>query len=237
MAFVRVSVFAAHLVVAGIVGLLCVVPAIAADPQVDKDGKPIGQRLNGAGKPQQPAPRPNAAPAAPPQRVVVPPPAQQARPAPLQRPTTPAQQRVIAPVPPQPDLRRDVRRDAERGNDRGREQDRRYSGQDSGQRRDSGERRFDGDRRYEGGRRNDGDRRFEGNERRRDGDRYGRQRRFALGAGVVIIGGILGYELYRGRDREDVFERCDRTFPDFDYNSGSFVNEDGEREVCPYLVD
>ena len=90
------------------------------------------------------------------------------------------------------------------------------------------ERRGDGDRRdvrrYDGG-------------RWRDASRYGRHRNWALGAGIVVIGGIIGYEMYRGRDREDVFDRCDRNFPDFDYDTGSFVNEDGDREVCPYLID
>ena len=64
-----------------------------------------------------------------------------------------------------------------------------------------------------GGRSYDGD-------RRRDADRFGQRRRFGLGAGVVIIGGLLGYELYRGSDRNDVFRRCDRNFPDFDYETG-----------------
>lgn len=79
-------------------------------------------------------------------------------------------------------------------------------------------------------------RRYDG-DGRRDAERYGQRRRFGLGAGVVIIGGLLGYELYRGSDRDDVFRRCDRNFADFDYESGSFVNEDGDREVCPYLLD
>ena len=102
------------------------------------------------------------------------------------------------------------------------------------ERRDTGERRFEGGRTYGGAA--SGDRRFDG-DRRRDANRFGQRRRFGLGAGIVIIGGLLGYELYRGSDRDDVFRRCDRNFPDFDYETGSFVNEDGDREICPYLVD
>ena len=92
------------------------------------------------------------------------------------------------------------------------------------------DRRGGGERRFESYRRHDGD-------RRRAAGRYGGHRRWALGAGIVIIGGILGYEAYRGRDRDDLFDRCDQNFPDFDYDTGSFVNDDGEREICPYLID
>lgn len=212
--------------------LAAVMPVHAADPQVDKDGKPIRQKQNAPDKTAPVAPRPNQPPAATTPRAAAPV-APQARPAaPVARPPVVTQQ----PVPQaQPVVRGTVFRgpQAEPGRDnRNAEQRREPDRRVGGQRRDDGERRYDGgDRRY------DGDRRYGGGERRRDGDRYGRQRRFALGAGVVIIGGILGYELYRGRDRDDVFERCDRSFPEFDYDTGSFVNEDGDRELCPYLID
>ncbi len=72
----------------------------------------------------------------------------------------------------------------------------------------------------------------------RDGDRGDRVRRgVAVGAGIAIIGGVLGYNAYRGPSRDRVYDRCDRNFPDFDYDTGTFVNEDGDREICPYLID
>ena len=69
---------------------------------------------------------------------------------------------------------------------------------------------------------------------------YGRDRdrRYtgpAIAAGAVIIGSIIAYSTYRGPNRDAVYARCDRNFPDFDYDTGTFVNEDGDRETCPYL--
>lgn len=72
----------------------------------------------------------------------------------------------------------------------------------------------------------------------RGGDRRDRVRNgVAIGAGIAIIGGVIGYNAYRGPYRDRVYERCDRNFPDFDYETGSFVNDDGDREICPYLLD
>ena len=78
--------------------------------------------------------------------------------------------------------------------------------------------------------------RYESN-RGRDGDGDGdRRRRVYQGAGAaVIIGSIIAYSAYRGPNRDSVYARCNRNFPDFDYNTGTFENEDGDRETCPYL--
>jgi len=74
----------------------------------------------------------------------------------------------------------------------------------------------------------------------RGGDRDHRDyrgRRFAGGLGAAaIIGSIIAYSAYRGADRDSVYDRCARNFPDFDYDTGTFQNEDGDRETCPYLV-
>jgi type IV secretory pathway VirB10-like protein len=71
-----------------------------------------------------------------------------------------------------------------------------------------------------------------------DRDRGDRIRRgVAVGAGIAIIGGVLGYNAYRGPSRDRVYDRCDRNFPEFDYDTGTFVNDDGDRELCPYLID
>ncbi len=68
---------------------------------------------------------------------------------------------------------------------------------------------------------------------------HDRNRRYdrgiAIGVGAAIIGATLGYRYYRGPNRDSVYERCDRNFPEFDYDSGTFTNEDGDRELCPYL--
>lgn len=71
-------------------------------------------------------------------------------------------------------------------------------------------------------------------ERRGDRDR-GRGRGYAVGGAAVIIGSILAFSAFRGPDRESVYARCDRRFPDFDYDTGTFINEDGDRVLCPYL--
>jgi hypothetical protein len=75
--------------------------------------------------------------------------------------------------------------------------------------------------RYEVGRRHERDRRYD--------------RGIAIGVGAAIIGATLGYRYYRGPDRDSVYDRCDRNFPEFDYDTGTFTNEDGDRELCPYL--
>jgi hypothetical protein len=81
--------------------------------------------------------------------------------------------------------------------------------------------RYEVERRHDGGRRHDGDRRY--------------NRGIAIGVGAAIIGATLGYRYYRGPNRDNVYDRCDRNFPEFDYDTGTFTNEDGDRELCPYL--
>jgi hypothetical protein len=70
---------------------------------------------------------------------------------------------------------------------------------------------------------------------RRDGGRRYNNRGVAIGVGAAIIGATLGYRYYRGPNRDNVYDRCDRNFPEFDYDTGTFTNEDGDRELCPYL--
>jgi hypothetical protein len=70
---------------------------------------------------------------------------------------------------------------------------------------------------------------------RREGGRRYNNRGVAIGVGAAIIGATLGYRYYRGPNRENVYDRCDRNFPEFDYDNGTFTNEDGDRELCPYL--
>jgi hypothetical protein len=70
---------------------------------------------------------------------------------------------------------------------------------------------------------------------RRDGGRRYNNRGVAIGVGAAIIGATLGYRYYRGPNRDNVYDRCDRNFSEFDYDTGTFTNEDGDRELCPYL--
>jgi hypothetical protein len=70
---------------------------------------------------------------------------------------------------------------------------------------------------------------------RRDGGRRYNNRGIAIGVGAAIIGATLGYRYYRGPNRDNVYDRCDRNFSEFDYDTGTFTNEDGDRELCPYL--
>jgi hypothetical protein len=81
--------------------------------------------------------------------------------------------------------------------------------------------------------------RYEARGRHHDGDRGRRGGGYnagvAAGVAAIIIGSTLGYRYYRGPSRDSVYDRCDRNFPDFEYDTGTFVNDDGDRELCPYL--
>ncbi len=143
-------------------------------------------------------------------------------PQPLARPTPQPQPRVVAPQRPI------IARPATPTPDRPRYEPPRREVRGTGERRiESGERRIEsGERRIE-----TGERRWQGGERRRD-YRPG----IAAGVAAVIIGSTLGYRYYRGPDRESLYDRCDRNFPDFDYDTGTFINDDGDRQLCPYLA-
>lgn len=52
----------------------------------------------------------------------------------------------------------------------------------------------------------------------------------AIGAGALIIGSAAYAE-----HRQSVFDKCAARFESFDWEDGTIVNEDGERELCPYL--
>ena len=191
-----------------------VVPAAAADPSETQ--------LPGSHRNDTPPAKPQPPPAkAPPQPQVPIAPQPPARPPP-QLSGPPPQPRVFQPQPhsgpppvgtpppvaraPQPDRPRFE--PERRGGDR---------------------REFGGDRPRYGDRGREYDRgRYD-----RDDDRRGRIAA-AIGAGA-IIGSIIAYSAYSGPNREEVYDRCDRDFFDFDYDTGTFENRDGDRETCPYL--
>jgi hypothetical protein len=54
--------------------------------------------------------------------------------------------------------------------------------------------------------------------------------------GGFIMGGVLvASAIAQHRATEDAVRSCAEDFPGFDPRTGTFLNEDGERRVCPYL--
>jgi len=54
--------------------------------------------------------------------------------------------------------------------------------------------------------------------------------------GGFIMGGVLvASAIAQHRATEDAIRSCAEDFPGFDPRSGTFVNQNGERRVCPYL--
>jgi BA14K-like protein len=54
--------------------------------------------------------------------------------------------------------------------------------------------------------------------------------------GGFIMGGVLvAAAVAQRRASNDAIRNCAEDFPGFDPRTGTFVNESGERRVCPYL--
>jgi hypothetical protein len=54
--------------------------------------------------------------------------------------------------------------------------------------------------------------------------------------GGFIIGGVLvASAMAQRRATDDAIRSCAEDFPGFDPHTGTFVNDDGEPRVCPYL--
>jgi len=53
--------------------------------------------------------------------------------------------------------------------------------------------------------------------------------------GFIIGGALVASAIARHRATEDAVRSCAEDFPGFDPRTGTFVNESGERRVCPYL--
>ena len=53
--------------------------------------------------------------------------------------------------------------------------------------------------------------------------------------GAIIAGTIIAAAIREGRASDSDIERCDEDFPDFDPQSGTYIDRNGDERVCPYL--
>jgi hypothetical protein len=57
----------------------------------------------------------------------------------------------------------------------------------------------------------------------------------ALGVGALIVGSAIASSSARASSRASDYERCASRYDSFDWDTGTYENEDGDRIVCPYL--
>jgi hypothetical protein len=57
----------------------------------------------------------------------------------------------------------------------------------------------------------------------------------ALGVGAFMVGSAIASASGRASVRPSNYERCAARFESFDWDTGTYENEDGDRIVCPYL--
>lgn len=75
-------------------------------------------------------------------------------------------------------------------------------------------------------------------DRRGYGGRHHRGRRGPGAAGLIgaiIAGTLIAAAIREGRAEESDLRACDRDFPDFDYESGTYIDRYGDERICPYL--
>lgn len=53
--------------------------------------------------------------------------------------------------------------------------------------------------------------------------------------GAIIAGTLIAAAIREGRAGDDDLERCAEDFPDFDYETGTYINRYGDERICPYL--
>ncbi len=53
--------------------------------------------------------------------------------------------------------------------------------------------------------------------------------------GAIIAGTLIAAAVREHRARPSDMERCDADFPDFDPETGTYINRHGDERVCPYL--
>jgi hypothetical protein len=74
---------------------------------------------------------------------------------------------------------------------------------------------------------------------RRGRGRHHRGHRGGRGAaglfGAIIAGTLIAAAIREGRAGDDDLDRCAEDFPDFDYETGTYINRYGDERICPYL--
>jgi hypothetical protein len=53
--------------------------------------------------------------------------------------------------------------------------------------------------------------------------------------GAIIAGTLIAAAISQHRARPSDMEACDRDFPDFDPETGTYIDRRGHERVCPYL--
>ncbi len=53
--------------------------------------------------------------------------------------------------------------------------------------------------------------------------------------GAIIAGTLIAAAIREGRADEADLRQCDEDFPDFDYETGTYINRYGDERICPYL--
>lgn len=70
---------------------------------------------------------------------------------------------------------------------------------------------------------------------RRHHRRHGNGNGAAALFGAIIAGTLIAAAVREGRADEHDLRRCDEDFPDFDYETGTYINRYGDERICPYL--
>ena len=75
-----------------------------------------------------------------------------------------------------------------------------------------------------------------GRGRHRGGHRHRHRGPGAAGIfGAIIAGTLIAAAIREGRAGDDDLDRCAEDFPDFDYETGTYINRYGDERICPYL--
>jgi len=53
--------------------------------------------------------------------------------------------------------------------------------------------------------------------------------------GAIIAGTLIAAAIREGRADKADLRQCDEDFPDFDYETGTYIDRHGDERVCPYL--